>query len=221
MHWTGETAPSARIDTLVAAMTDPVSGQPESKASVVAVCRFAAGWYGFAVSRDPMNLTSEYWALARTRMGHRAELAGHSAPSDWEEEARRLFAAPSATATTLIDASRGSARVVLQEGGLVIGALFISAEPVALMRDHLVNLPGTEAEDVLTGQPPKDRPNPGPVLCSCFGIGIHTIVTAIETEGLMSVEQIGEMLGAGTNCGSCRPELAELLLRVQTKEAAE
>lgn len=111
--------------------------------------------------------------------------------------------------------------MVLQEGGLVIGALFISAEPVALMRDHLVTLPGTEAEDVLTGQPPKDRPNPGPVLCSCFGIGIHTIVTAIETEGLMSVEQIGEMLGAGTNCGSCRPELAELLLRVQTKEAAE
>lgn len=221
MHWTGETAPSARIDTLVAAMTDPVSGQPESKASVVAVRRFAAGWYGFAVSRDPMKLTSEYWALARTRMGYRAELAGHSAPSDWEEEARRLFAAPSATATTLIDASRGSARVVLQEGGLVIGALFISAEPVALMRDHLVTLPGTEAEDVLTGQPPKDRPNPGPVLCSCFGIGIHTIVTAIETEGLMSVEQIGEMLGAGTNCGSCRPELAELLLRVQTKEAAE
>lgn len=39
MHWTGETAPSARIDALVTATCDPVSGQPESKASVVSVQR--------------------------------------------------------------------------------------------------------------------------------------------------------------------------------------
>ena len=42
IHWTGETAPAARIDTLVTAATDPVSGQPESKASVVAAEWFAA-----------------------------------------------------------------------------------------------------------------------------------------------------------------------------------
>jgi len=48
IHWTNETAPCARIDTLVAGAVDPVSGQPESKASVVAVERFEAAWYGFA-----------------------------------------------------------------------------------------------------------------------------------------------------------------------------
>ena len=40
MHWTAETAPSARIDALIAAACDPVSGQPESKAGVVDLRRF-------------------------------------------------------------------------------------------------------------------------------------------------------------------------------------
>ncbi len=76
MHWTGETAPSARIDALVVAACDPISGQPESKAIVVAARRYEAAWYGFAVSHRKMALICDYWALARTTQGYRAEMAG-------------------------------------------------------------------------------------------------------------------------------------------------
>ena len=89
------------------------------------------------------------------------------------------------------------------------------------MRDYLVTQPGTDGTGVLTGRPPADVPDPGPVLCSCFGVGINTLVTAIETDGLMSVEAVGASLQAGTNCGSCRPEIASLLSRNQVREAAE
>jgi nitrite reductase/ring-hydroxylating ferredoxin subunit len=41
IHWTGETAPSARIDTLIPARVDPVSGRPESKAVGVFAARAA------------------------------------------------------------------------------------------------------------------------------------------------------------------------------------
>ena len=34
---------------------------------------------------------------------------------------------------------------------------------------------------------------------------------AIKKHGLNSVDAIGESLKAGTNCGSCKPELEELL----------
>ena len=47
------------------------------------------------------------------------------------------------------------------------------------------------------------------------------IVDAIETRGLMSVEAIGTALQAGTNCGSCRPEIADLLASLTEREAAE
>ena len=221
MHWTDETAPSARIDALVAAMTDPVSGQPESKASVVALSRFEAAWYGFAVSRGEMNPKAEYWAMARTQRGYRAEMAGLTPGADWEEEAKRLFAAPGAEVTSVLDAGRGVARVALCEGGALIGALFVAPRPVAVMRDYLVTLPGTASEGVLRGRPAADVPNPGPVLCSCLGVGVNTIVEAVETQGLMSVDAIGEALGAGTNCGSCRPEIASLLQNLRDPEPAQ
>jgi assimilatory nitrate reductase catalytic subunit len=221
IHWTGETAPSGRIDALVAAATDPVSGQPESKASVVAVRRMQAAWYGFAVSAGPIRAASAYWALATTRGGYRAELAGYAVPQDWEVEARRLFDLPQADVTMLEDAARGTARIAMMQGGRLVAALFVAPRPVAVMRDYLATLPGTAAQGALTGRPPADMPDPGPVLCACFGIGINTIVTGIETRGLMSVEAVGAALDAGTNCGSCRPEIAALLARATQREAAE
>ena len=221
IHWTGETAPCARIDDLVAPHVDPVSGQPESKAATVAASVFQAEWYGFAVSSKPMHMQSDYWAKAVTPQGFRAELAGASPVADWEAEARAIFGAKDAEVASIVDAARGTARIALHEAGMLIGALYVARDPVAVMRDYLVTLPGQNAPGALTGRVPASVPNPGPVLCSCFGTGINTIVSAIETRGLMSVAQIGDALGAGTNCGSCRPELAQLLAQVRTKEAAE
>ncbi|MEY1556273.1 molybdopterin-dependent oxidoreductase [Yoonia sp. R2331] len=221
MHWTGETSAAARVCALVAGAVDPISGQPESKASVVALQRYNAAWYGFAVARDPMQVNSSYWALARTGQGYRAELAGENDVTDWEAEARRLFDAKDADISSIIDGRRGSARIVAHKDGLLIGALYAASTPVAVMRDYLAAMPGTAGDDALLGRPATDVPQPGPVLCACFGVGVNTIVTAIETEGLLSVAQIGAALNAGTNCGSCKPELAELLQRVMVREAAE
>ncbi|WP_372884751.1 molybdopterin-dependent oxidoreductase [Shimia sp.] len=215
IHWTAETAPSGRIDALVAAACDPVSGQPESKAAVVSVRRWEAGWYGFAVSRGEMAPRCDYWALARTAAGYRAELAGAVAPADWEAEARRLFDLPEAEVASVIDSHRGSARIALRDQRGLAAALFVSPRPVAVMRDYLATLPGEPAGDVLSGRPAADVPNPGPILCSCFGVGVNSIVSAIESRALVSVESIGEALGAGTNCGSCKPEIAELLNTVR------
>ncbi len=221
MHWTGETAPCARVDTLVPAVTDPVSGQPESKAAVVSVSRMVAQWYGFAVSSAAMRPDCDYWAVATTRAGTRAELAGRGAVADWEAEARRLFALPTECVTSIIDRARGTARLVFERDGACIAALFVAREPVAVMRDYLAGLPDATGMSILTGRSPAHVPDPGPVLCSCFGVGINQIVAGIETQGLMSVEAVGAALQAGTNCGSCRPEIAALLSRNQHREAAE
>ncbi|SNS47346.1 nitrate reductase [Antarctobacter heliothermus] len=221
MHWTGETAPSARIDALVAGVTDPVSGQPESKASVVRVTRLHAAWYGFAVSARPMAPTADYWALSTTRAGFRAELAGLDTPPNWEVAARRLFDLPEAELTSVHGPGHGVARLAFRENERLIAALFVSPTPVAVMRDYLATLPDAADQSLLSGRSPADVPDPGPILCSCFGVGVNTILAGIEDQGLMSVEAIGAALQAGTNCGSCRPELADLLTMVQAREAAE
>ncbi|MEO0371908.1 MAG: molybdopterin-dependent oxidoreductase, partial [Pseudomonadota bacterium] len=221
MHWTGETAPSARIDALVTGAVDPVSGQPESKASVVSVHRLQAAWYGFAVTTHRPAPDSAYWALARTDAGYRVELAGRAAPQDWEETARAFFDLPKAQLTSFADPARRLHRLAFHEEGRLLAALFIAPEPVAVMRDYLATRPGQPVDQILVGRAPADVPDPGPVLCSCFGVGINTIARAVEQDGLMSVDDIGSALRAGTNCGSCRPEIANLLKSFTLPQAAQ
>ena len=64
-------------------------------------------------------------------------------------------------------------------------------------------------------------PDRGPIVCACFDVGLNTIAEAIASGRATSVAEIGAALRAGTNCGSCRPELAALLARDAARLAAE
>ncbi|SPF79855.1 nitrate reductase [Pseudoprimorskyibacter insulae] len=221
IHWTGETAPSARIDVLVPSVVDPVSGQPESKAAVVAVAEFKPEWYGFGVSRNDLTCDAAYWARARTNAGWRVEMAGETVPLDWQAYAAKMLGVEGADCQSVSDPASGVHRFAFYRDGVLEAAFFASPKPVAVMRDYLAALPGQAADHAVTGMAPADQPDPGPVVCSCFSVGVNTILAAIEGQGLATVDQIGAALQAGTNCGSCRPELEALLSKATVLEAAE
>ena len=220
MHWTAEYASGARVDALVAAATDPVSGQPESKAAVVAIDRFEPAWYGFAVSCQKPTPISDYWALARDAAGWRVELAGRAAVRDWGAMARDLFGL-AAVPELFTDCARGTTRLAFRDDdGSVLAALFVSTEPVEVARGHVAGLLGTSAPDVLAARPCADRVDPGPVVCSCRTVGRNEILAACM-RGAPDLDSIGEATGAGVTCGSCRPEIRALLQSCQISEAAE
>ncbi|MEH7828738.1 nitrate reductase [Gemmobacter denitrificans] len=219
MHWTGETAPSGRVDALVAPVTDPVSGQPASKSTPVAIRPFAAAWYGFAISQRDLMPACDYWAKASVNGGAQLELAGAHAPEDWAAWATKLFGAP--PTTTLTDLARGTHRFAIAQRGQLQGAVFVARDPVLLARGHLASLLGAAEGGALAGRPGADQPDPGPTVCACMNVGLNTILRSIAEGDALSLQALGEVLGAGTNCGSCRPELAALLHRHIQREAAE
>ncbi|MEM8554435.1 MAG: molybdopterin-dependent oxidoreductase [Pseudomonadota bacterium] len=222
MHWTGQYASAGRVDVIVEANTDPISGQPESKASPVEVLDLSPAWYGFAVSAEDITPETAYWAKARANGGWRVELAGLSLPSDWEAYAKALFGVSDADAITVSDPARGIARVALMKEGRVIAALFTGPEPVIASRNHLVTTIGTEnGGAVLAARPGEDQPDQGAIICACFDVGVNVIIDAIESKGLADVEAIGDACKAGTNCGSCRPELRTILDSLRQQEAAQ
>jgi assimilatory nitrate reductase catalytic subunit len=55
----------------------------------------------------------------------------------------------------------------------------------------------------------------GPRVCACFGVTRDAIRHVVTTNRLDSVQEIGACLKAGTNCGSCIPELEEILRDVR------
>ena len=128
------------------------------------------------------------------------------------------------TASVLHDPARGFARVAISDGDRLIGAFFAGPEPVAVARSLVVDLIGQEipAMVALAGVPGADQPSKGAEVCACFGVGVEDIRTAVAG-GCRTVAALGEKLSAGTNCGSCRPELQALIdqMAVEKPLAAE
>ena len=59
---------------------------------------------------------------------------------------------------------------------------------------------------------PDEQFTQGKLICSCFSVREKTINQAIS-DGARSVESLGRKLKCGTNCGSCKSELASMLLQ--------
>ena len=66
---------------------------------------------------------------------------------------------------------------------------------------------------LLSGRSADGLTSAGPIVCACFGVGLATICDAIRIGRATTVESIGTALHAGTNCGSCLPELKRIVAR--------
>ena len=212
MHWSDANSSGGRVDALIAPNTDPVSGQPESKHGTVRVQALTPDWYAFVVTGDPLpeiKLSSlAYWARARTQGGWRYELAGSgevdAALSDLcEREGLSLITGAGRGALAVIEAD------MLEFVGIVSSTGPVEADRVWL--SSLLTRP-VSAEtrlSLLAGRPPSGQ-SAGRMVCSCLGVGSGTIETAIKS-GANSVDGVGAATGAGTNCGSCKPEIRGLI----------
>ena len=221
MHWSSPFSARARLGALVPAITDPLSGQPQSKFARVRVTPCAVRWQGFLITRvrhgDPDCL---YWSYSPLPGGHLFELAGDDDP----DRARRRLATLIGEAgqgeapqwLDLQDPTAGHFRRVAVRDGRLIGALFIHPTGVLPERDWLGGLlqrdrlEDDERRALLGGEAPDGGAGDGPVVCTCFQVGERAIRARIDA-GDRSVEALGRSLRCGTNCGSCLPELKQLL----------
>ncbi|MCI4663790.1 MAG: molybdopterin-dependent oxidoreductase [Neomegalonema sp.] len=228
MHWTGATASLGRVDALAAPVVDPVSGQPETKRNAVSVAAWPARWYGFAVSAEEPDLDFGYWAKARTASGWRVEMADLAPLAEPDMLAQRLLNPtlnPAVALSAYQDPMRKRWRFAAFRGDEPVGVLFLAPEPVAAARDWLirsVEQGGVDRFRLLAGRSGAATADEGPVVCVCHNVGAKKIARAIDA-GAATVDAVGEACVAGTNCGSCRPEIATLIAarRAAPKVAAE
>ena len=220
MHWNRQFASNAGVDSIVNAEMDPVSGQPEFKHTPVRVESYKPNWYGFLLTRRELApLDANYWNKSQGTGYFRYELAGEQSPRDWPAWARGYLCASQTDVNWVeyLDVAARQYRGVRLLGNTVESCIFIAPNHALPDRNWLASLflkeslSESERISLLTGQPPAGQKDQGRTVCACFGVGEKTILEAIVSSKLTSVEQIGSMLQAGTNCGSCIPELQGLL----------
>lgn len=218
IHWNDQNSNCARIDTLIMPVTDPISGQPEFKQTPVRISPYRPAWQGVIISRDPLSLDTEqlnYWVKILSDNCWRYELAGERLPDNWSNWVREQCGSD---LEWLEYQDRASGRY--RSANIVDGKLnlcvFIGPDENLQSRRTLVELFAKEqltpAERIglLTGQP-ADREV---TVCSCLNIGEKTLIKAIREQELTTPEAISEAVRAGSNCGTCIPELKALIAKV-------
>ncbi len=209
IHWTDRTASGGRTGLLPRPLTDPVSGQPGFKSTPASIAAVTTRWRGFLLlAGEPEVRPTCLWATrVAVPAGSLWELAGNGDPL-------RLDAClPSGERVEAVDRARGTRRVAVLRDGRLVAALFLTERGELPTRDWLIAQLSAEqaAPIVLAGRAPGVQVDRGPIVCACFDIGLNTIVAAVRDRQLVDVAAIGAAIGAGTNCGSCRPALARLL----------
>ncbi|CAN7544743.1 molybdopterin-dependent oxidoreductase [Massilia sp. LjRoot122] len=218
IHWNGQTASDARVGAVVNPEVDPVSGEPEFKHTPVRIEPFGVAWHGFILSREELDLARvAHWTRVRGAGFIRYELGGREAVSP--EWAKVLLGGADEDADWIEyqDKSEGMLRCALLVDGRLQACLFVSRRPDLPARSWLGGLfvqDEVSAKDratLLAGRPPVQGLDPGPTVCSCFGVGRNTICSAIKEHGLLDAAGVTACTRAGGNCGSCLPEIRQLL----------
>jgi assimilatory nitrate reductase catalytic subunit len=222
IHWSAATASSARIGDLVAPATDPHSGQPEAKATPAAIAPVAFASRGFALTRRSVALPpATWWARVAVAGGTGYLVATNDTLVAWREAARTLLGRGVETVefAEYIDIPSGLYRVAAFAEGRLEACLFIGPAEAAPQWDAAKRMLAADAVGpsqrlmVLSGKSADGLPDAGPVVCSCFGVGLNVICGALRSGAAANVEEIGKALRAGTNCGSCLPELRRIVQR--------
>jgi assimilatory nitrate reductase catalytic subunit len=230
MHWTDRFSSAGPIARLVSGVTDPVSGQPELKATGATITPLLAHWRGLLLTladSPPPGLWTRVPAGAPAEAGALFRLIGlDPLPESAEAFAANLLGAPEgAEILVLGDPARQVLRLAALDDGRLVGFLALGPDRASLPPvEWLGGLLGTIVPEatrllLLAGRAPGAAAASGAALCACFGVHRAELVRAVAAEGLDSVAAVGRHLRAGTGCGSCIPEIREVLRDVHRRAA--
>lgn len=230
MHWTDDFVSSGPVARLVDGVCDPISGQPELKATSARLAPMPTLWRGVLFGGTRPRGKGFYCARVPLARGTVHELVG------WEPLPAGLCVpvwldqfledALGGDRIEEIDEERGIYRAAHVVGGRLRSFLFAARDRSWQMpeRDAVVPLIGTLFDAAVRTtvfelrRAPANRGRREGAVCSCFAVGRASIEQAILAGRLTRADQVGKAVRAGTNCGSCIPEIEGILHAVHAND---
>jgi assimilatory nitrate reductase catalytic subunit len=222
IHWSEANASHARVGSLVAGFTDPFSGQPESKATPATIAPYEYVFRGFALSRQEVRLPPDlWWARAAVPGGYGYLFADNADLARWTAWFGAVAGDDRAEYT---DFGGGVYRAASFSNGRIATCLFVGpahdgGDWEAVKQMFAADALSDQQRSLLLSGTSEGIVNSGPIVCACFGIARTSICDAIAS-GAASASEIGARVKAGTNCGSCIPELKRLIAEANAAAAS-
>ena len=137
IHWSQSNASDGSVNTLIAPLLDRISGQPESKATPVAVAPVSVVCSGLVVSRRPVTPNGAvYWSRSRSEDHYLHVVAFAERPAaGWSAWAEQLLGAPARTFMRFEDEGEDVFRAALIEGGSIVALILVEPGPQGIDLD--------------------------------------------------------------------------------------
>ncbi len=223
IHWSRNNSSGGLSGALFASHYDPHSGQPEGKAMPVFVEPIAVEFSALIISRKPLDPKLPiFWTRARAKNCYLHYLAIEQQPPEgWPDRVATFLDENVDDLITYEDKSVEIFRAALFKNKMIETAVFIAPGHNPLEEretEKWFNSTDSSVRNRWMSISPASvdgKGAQGDLICSCFAIDAAEIVEAISSGKATSVEDIGKLLSAGTNCGSCLPEIAKTIESAQ------
>jgi len=215
IHWSDRFSSTARVSALVNPITDDLCGQPEFKHSPVELSPFNAVWSGYLVLLNEKAIPTDYWTKSTLENGVKYQLADQQEMPTDELFLQELYPEISDW-IVLKDDKKQTLRVAGFVDQVLTCFMVASTNLEQTYSTQFIEKQlGQKHEKLsryklLAALDSDGSLDVGPIICSCFQIGEKTIKNAIASGACKSVEDLGQQLKCGSNCGSCIPELKSM-----------
>ncbi len=213
MHWAGRYSVHSQVNRTVSRVVDPISGQPAFKSSNVHIAPVQMQSYGLYVGQERNLPSCDYSAY---QVDDHAMVLRFAKLTTLTKE---MFPVRQGEKILRWDLPEGWMMVIGRQTGnqqqmSVTGVILVSPQPLEqdynvittligkpLSLNSIISIAGEKAQSQL--------------VCSCFRVTDTQIQAAIEQDGCVSLHQLQTQLKCGSNCGSCVPEVNEILKNYQ------
>lgn len=220
IHWNKQFASSATVSGLYQSVVDPLSGQAECKHGAVNIVKAPFVQYMQLFAKNELVINSDFWLKVNASNCFNYQLALNEPQSDL------LYYCQTLTGLQGQWSAMNSAKAMhvqcIQNDQLAfVGVISNEQKEISLeWINHLFAEPlltFTQLQSLLYATPDEEFTQ-GMQVCSCFKVREQPIINAIKN-GANTVEQLGSELKCGTNCGSCKTQLSQLIKQHATQKA--
>ncbi|MEL0632930.1 nitrate reductase [Pseudoalteromonas carrageenovora] len=220
IHWNKQFASSATVSGLYQSVVDPISGQAECKHGAVDLVKEQFAQYMQFFSKTELKINSDFWLKVNASNCVNYQLALNEAQNDLLYYCQKLTGLQGQWSA--MSTAKAMHVQCIQNGQLVFVAVISSVQKDISLEwiNHLFAEPlitFSQLQSLLYATPDEEFTQ-GAQVCSCFKVREQPIISAIKS-GTNTVEQLGSELKCGTNCGSCKTQLSQLIKQHSTQSA--
>lgn len=222
IHWNSATAKQGAVCALIPAFSDQVSGQPEFKATPINISKWSYQSEALLLTRQPVDVSRfAYWVKQKIDNGYLYRIADTMSTQDLQQQLDEMVndqQGKNLYHSTTVGLHRYANIQQQQMRNAYIVDVNLQQKQLDWMQQVFSQPVDAAVELAIISGEVTGTLAAGKIICACKQVGENTLIEAIQTQRCGTAAEVGQCTQAGTGCGSCIPDIEQLIATTEVLE---